>query len=161
MKEHKTFGYKNGIHHGLTHQYTATIPTIIMNTEGIDSTSNTAPKRQCLQRDNLMQENTTFSKWVEADDNVYISRNLNKYYKKGSKPESIWTNPYQTGYRNGETEADLVKFGEYVKKTPHLWDSLDTLGGKTLGCWCKKEKPCHADILITLFKEKNHNNTTT
>lgn len=134
-----------------------------MNTDTVDSTTNTAPKRQCLQRDQLKEENTSFTKWVEDSDNVYISKNLSKYYKKGSKPESIWTNPYSTGYRNSETEKDLIQFGEYVKKTPHLWDSIETLGGKTLGCWCRKDKPCHADKLIELFKEKMKpkNNTTT
>ena len=132
-----------------------------MASQCADSTSNTAPKRQCLQRDNLMEDNTNFTKWIEGADNVYISRNLSKYYKKGSMPESIWTNPFQSGFRKGETEADLINFGNYVKNTPHLWDSIETLGGKTLGCWCRKDKPCHADTLIMLFKEKMKPKTPT
>ena len=125
-----------------------------------DSTCST-PKRQCLQRESLIEENTKFTKWIEGSDNVYISRNLSKYYKKGSKPESIWTNPFHSGERKKETAEDLIKFGDYVKNTPHLWNSLQFLSGKTLGCWCKKEEPCHADTLIMLFKEKMNQKTPT
>lgn len=132
-----------------------------MSSNSNQSAVTPAPKRQCLQRDVLKEDGTTFTKWIEGSDNVYISKNLSKYYKKDSKPESIWTNPFHTGYRNSETEADLIKFGEYVKSTPHLWDNIETLGGKTLGCWCKKEKPCHADTIIMLFKEKMKNSPTT
>ena len=132
-----------------------------MTSQSVDSTSDRPPKRQCLQRDVLHGEDTTFSKWIEGSDNIYISKNLSKYYKKESMPESMWTNPFHSGYRKGETEKDLVHFGEYVRNTPNLWESIETLGGKTLGCWCRKDKPCHADILIELFKEKMKPNTTT
>ena len=134
-----------------------------MNLSNADSTGVPVPKRQCLQRETLKEEDTTFTKWIEGSDNVYVSKNLSKYYKKESKPESIWTNPFHSGYRNSETEEDLVRFGEYVKNTPHLWNSLGQLEGKTLGCWCKKDKHCHVDTLIKLFKEKfmKTNSTTT
>ena len=135
--------------------------TINMSSNIADSTDVPAPKRQCLRRENLMEEGLSFGKWIEGSDNVYISKNLAKYYKKESKPESIWINPFHSGYRNSETEEDLIKFGEYVKNTPHLSNSLEQLEGKTLGCWCKKDRHCHAETLIKLFKEKFMENKST
>ena len=38
-----------------------------------------------------------------------------------------------------------------------MWNSLDTLENKVLGCWCKPSQPCRGDVLIKLFNEKKTN----
>ena len=88
--------------------------------------------------------------------------NLNKepydvYIGRGSK----WGNPYTT-IKNKETlaseivetsEEAISKYKDYVLSNPDLYNSLDELEGKVLGCFCKP-KPCHGDILLELLTEK-------
>ena len=40
--------------------------------------------------------------------------------------------------------------------TSQLWNSLNNLENKVLGCWCEPSQPCHADVLIKLFNEKKN-----
>ena len=65
---------------------------------------------------------------------------------------SKWGNPFVIG-KDGTREEVCQKYEEYIRKTPHLMDSLHELIGKTLGCWCSP-KLCHGDILIKLVMEK-------
>ena len=88
--------------------------------------------------------------------------NLNKepydvYIGRGSK----WGNPYTT-IKNKETlaseivetsEEAISKYKDYVLSNPDLYNSLDELEGKVLGCFCKP-KPCHGDVLLELLTEK-------
>ena len=43
-----------------------------------------------------------------------------------------------------------------IRQTPQLWNSLDNLENKVLGCWCEPSQPCHADVLIKLFNDKKN-----
>ena len=52
-----------------------------------------------------------------------------------------------------ETPEALHKFEEYVRKSTFLWEHLDDLEGKVLGCWCHPG-PCHGDVLARLLEEK-------
>lgn len=51
----------------------------------------------------------------------------------------------------------LDLYEEHVRR--HLWDDLEELRGKILGCWCvntKYIKPivCHGQVLLKLVREK-------
>ena len=37
-----------------------------------------------------------------------------------------------------------------------MWEELDSLENKILGCWSKKTEKSTADILIKLFEEKKN-----
>lgn len=88
--------------------------------------------------------------------------NLNKepydvYIGRGSK----WGNPYTT-IKNKETlaseivetsEEAISKYKDYVLSNPDLYNSLDELEGKVLGCFCKP-KPCHGDVLLELLTQR-------
>lgn len=58
---------------------------------------------------------------------------------------SKWGNPFQIG-RDGTREEVLEKYSKYIR-TSDL--PINTLRGKTLGCWCKPHA-CHGDILMEL-----------
>ena len=46
------------------------------------------------------------------------------------------------------------KYATYIKQ--HLWNELDSLEGKLLGCWCEggKQDTCHGHVLVKLLEEK-------
>ena len=83
--------------------------------------------------------------------NVYKSK-YDVYIGRNSEfGDTTWGNPF--GDPQMELSQKLIKYEEYVRKTPHLWNSLDKLIGKRLGCHCKP-KACHGDILVKLVNEK-------
>jgi hypothetical protein len=87
-------------------------------------------------------------RWKEDPIHLYIGRF--EHYVEGAE-KSKWHNPYPV-QKYGREEA-LRLYEEYVRNTPELWDGLEELKGKILGCWCAPEE-CHGDILIRLLKEK-------
>ena len=62
---------------------------------------------------------------------------------------SKWGNPFEIG-RDGTRSEVIAKYREYILNQPELLNSLDTLAGKRLVCWCKP-KPCHGDVLVQLI----------
>ena len=85
-----------------------------------------------------------FMHWSSQPRSLYVGRNM-ECYVKGTKM-SIWHNPFRG------PEA-CHKFEAHIRTTPQLWDRLEELEGKELGCWCDP-KPCHAHILVKLLTEK-------
>ena len=78
---------------------------------------------------------------------LYIGRQSSKYGLERSK----WANPFRIG-RDGDREAVIAQFRDYVRSSPELMDSLWELQGHTLGCWCHPEA-CHGDVLVELYTE--------
>lgn len=74
---------------------------------------------------------------------IYIGRRTSRPTE--FKQDSKWANRFYE-------RLDLYE--KYIREV--LWDDLDELEGKILGCWCKPG-PCHGDILIKLIKEKKIN----
>jgi hypothetical protein len=70
------------------------------------------------------------------------------FYVKGTF-ESKWKNPF-TVKKHGIDKC-LVLYEQLIRET--LYDDLEELDGKVLGCWCKPNR-CHGDILIRLLDEK-------
>lgn len=90
-----------------------------------------------------------FSKWKKKSKSVYIGRNMS-FYIKGAT-QSKWANPF-TVKKYGPSKC-LKLYRKYIKKTPELYDNLEELLGKELGCFCHPD-PCHGDVLVELLKEK-------
>lgn len=84
-------------------------------------------------------------KGIRPDYDVYIGRNVRwTEFTRNTK----WANLF---YKR------LDLYEEYIRK--HLWEDLDELKGKILGCWCVNTKEitplkCHGQILIKLLQEK-------
>ena len=86
---------------------------------------------------------------------IYIGRELT--YPKANFPQSKWHNPFRVNEYGIEKCLELYE--KHIRNTPTLWNALDELEGKILGCWCinsqQKDKIiCHGQILIKLLEEK-------
>ena len=116
------------------------------------------PKRNCVKKEFLKLEGTSLSKWVQEPNHLYIHRNLSFHLKKKGISDSIWYKDIKElqKFVNDEDEDYLNMYEKYIRQTPQLWNSLDNLENKVLGCWCEPSQPCHADVLIKLFNEKKN-----
>lgn len=84
-------------------------------------------------------------KGKRAEFDVYIGRKI-RYHDEFIK-DSIWANRSPT----------LKDYEIWIRIS--LWDRLDELKGKVLGCWCvttDRLEPvqCHGQILMKLLREK-------
>ena len=67
---------------------------------------------------------------------------------------SKWGNRFT--FKKGDEDSlkqCLVRYENQIRKNPDLFNAVVELEGKEIGCWCKPS-PCHGDILIKLFKER-------
>lgn len=100
--------------------------------------------------------------WMTCPENVYIGRAVKNTDIKKSK----WANPYSMR-RYGKYWSSIL-YENYIRYNPTkmqdghtLWESLDELHGKNLGCLCgnalKKSSQhvyCHGHVLIKLALQK-------
>jgi hypothetical protein len=95
--------------------------------------------------------------WLSKPEHVYIGRDQTRFIKGAKK--SKWSNPFSVN-KYGRDEC-LVLYRKHITTTPELYDNLDELKDKTLGCWCAPES-CHGDILFELLqnKDKKQNEST-
>ena len=98
------------------------------------------------------------SKWAQDPNHLYIHRNLSFHLKKKGVSDSNWYKNVKDlqKFVNDEDKDYLSIYEKCIRSTPELWDSLLNLENKALGCWCEPSQPCHADVLIKLFKEKKN-----
>lgn len=95
---------------------------------------------------------TDLKDWLEKPENIYIGREVR--YVEGAK-KSKWSNPFSV--KEFGRDACLEMYKNYVLGNKILMAELNTLEGKTLGCWCKPEK-CNGDVLLGLLdREKKIN----
>ena len=73
---------------------------------------------------------------IPSNNAVYVGR------------PSLFGNPFKIG-KDGDRETVIAMYKEYLLKNPELMESLPSLRGKDLICWCAPY-PCHADILLEL-----------
>jgi hypothetical protein len=90
-----------------------------------------------------------FKEWNDLPNTVYIGRNMSFYVPHTY--HSKWHNPYSVK-KYGRDEC-LRLYKEHILSKHELYDSLDELIGKELGCWCFPER-CHGNILLELLEEK-------
>lgn len=71
---------------------------------------------------------------------------------------SIYGNPYRVG-KDGTPEECVARYrrdietvlaGEDGLHKALMASLLRDIRGKNLACWCKLDKPCHADVLLDL-----------
>uniref|UniRef100_A0A7S2JM79 DUF4326 domain-containing protein n=1 Tax=Cyanoptyche gloeocystis TaxID=77922 RepID=A0A7S2JM79_9EUKA len=84
--------------------------------------------------------------WKTLANSLYIGRS-NAYVRGATK--SKWANPYAV--KKYGLQKCLEMFEDYARQ--NLWDDLEELQGKELGCWCSPS-PCHGDVLLRLLREK-------
>ena len=124
-----------------------------MEALSIETPSSKKTKVASLKKAQL-QENgfTSVKEWLSKPENVYIGRALD--FESCIMEKSKWGNPFSTKeYRQGYTPNECIKMYEDYIRNGALYDCLEELDGKTLGCWCYP-KFCHGLILIRLLEEK-------
>ena len=71
---------------------------------------------------------------------------------------SKWGNPFKVQRAEKNSRKNCLKrYEDHIRSDPKLFSEIMELEGKELGCWCKPS-PCHGDILIKLFKERQSKN---
>jgi len=100
----------------------------------------------------------TLQDWLNADPNhVYVGRDMSFYVAGAAK--SKWRNPFAT--KKYELKESLQLYTKHVVES-ELFEQLEELDGKTLGCWCvdddnpvqTSECQCHAQVLCKLLASK-------
>ena len=94
----------------------------------------------------------SFEDWNSDPNHEYIGRNMSRHVAGalGSK----WGNPYKPKKGNKNSlKRCLERYENHIRRNPRLFNAVMELEGKELGCWCKPS-PCHGDILIKLFRER-------
>ena len=72
----------------------------------------------------------------------------------GRMPEfgnTKWGNPFKD--ESMPLEQKLAMYEMMVRSKDEMWDALDELKDKKLGCHCDP-KPCHGHVLVKLVNEK-------
>ncbi|KAK3096136.1 hypothetical protein FSP39_023615 [Pinctada imbricata] len=98
----------------------------------------------------------TVQDWLSDPQNLYIGCGISYL----NLPSSKWNNPFDVKTYGTTTALSLYK--DYVRYCTKLydgktlWDALEEIDGKVLGCWCRPYK-CHGDILFLLLQEKRDN----
>lgn len=66
--------------------------------------------------------------------------------------------PFQDKVKALECCVDLYK--AYISREHNRGTlNISSLKGKNLSCWCSKDSPCHADVLIELAEKLEANST--
>lgn len=88
-------------------------------------------------------------------NNVYIGRRGVVFIngKRFPPHDSPWANPFKIG-KDGTRDEIMDMYAVYIKKKIKDGElDIETLRGKTLGCWCKPER-CHGDVLVAILRKK-------
>lgn len=87
--------------------------------------------------------------WLEDPQHVYVGRNM--VYVAGARQHEF-ANGF-TVKKHGRDEC-LRKYEEWLVeaiKDNEVKARFENLKNKTLGCWCRKDEECHADVIIRLL----------
>jgi hypothetical protein len=102
--------------------------------------------------------------WLEDPNNVYIGREgyMTVDGKRCRREGSIWGNPFKV--RNeSDRDARIASYKAYIVqriKDENLYEELERLRDKCLGCWCvdcrktydpAERKVCHGQVLLELL----------
>lgn len=104
---------------------------------------------------NIRPKYNNLKEWMNDPNNVYIGRKCIVFIdgERFPKKDSIWCNPFKITPNLTRDEA-IQEYEKYIIekiKKENLYDELEKLKGKNLGCWCSPEK-CHGDVLLKLLK---------
>lgn len=122
----------------------------------------------CIKVDNLRKLGyTDLRHWMNNPNNLYTGRHGRIFItdkRTGVKdiyhyPSSKWGNPYSL--KNYTLQQALQMYVLHLLKSGLIYE-LDELEGKTLGCFCDKQKTsdghplCHAQVLVDLLHKCKH-----
>ena len=105
---------------------------------------------------NIRPKYKNLKEWMDDPNNCYIGRSGIVFIDGSRFPKtaSIWSNPFKI--TSTQTRDDVLKLYEaYIRKKiidEDLYDELEYLRNKNLGCWCTPHR-CHGDILIKILSE--------
>lgn len=89
--------------------------------------------------------------WLEDPQHVYVGRNV--VYVAGARQHEF-ANGF-TVKKYGRDEC-LQKYEAWLIEAiqdNEVRSRFESLRNKTLGCWCKADEACHADVIIRLLDE--------
>lgn len=90
--------------------------------------------------------------------NYVVHCKKDKYDVYCARP-SKWGNPFShldgtlAKYKVATRKEAVEKYRTYLFESG-LINDIEELRGKVLGCWCKPDKLCHADILAELANKE-------
>ena len=100
------------------------------------------------------------SEWCQDCNNVYIGRKGIVFIEENGKKErfpkidSLWANPFKVKNDSEEELTNVLnQYYVYIYKkicNENLYEELEKLRNKNLGCWCKPNR-CHGDVLLYLL----------
>jgi hypothetical protein len=64
---------------------------------------------------------------------------------------SRWGNPYSIEEHGREQAIEMYE--RWLLANDDLLAQLPSLKGKRIACYCKRDEPCHADVLARLANE--------
>ena len=100
-------------------------------------------KKEHLQKNGYKD----FQDWAKNPNHIYIGCGMSIYVTGTTL--SKWQNPFHVKKYGLNTSLEMYE--KYIRQSV-LYDYLDELRGKLLGCLCYPEK-CHGDVLIKLLNE--------
>jgi hypothetical protein len=122
------------------------------------------PLSQCVKVGELRKaypaENIDLEKWMAKDNCLYVGRRGRVFIKQDdgsnkvfSYSDSDWRNPFKVGTKKGQhsLEQSLELYKKHILES-NLRNRISELEGKTLGCFCDQKEPCHAKVLVEMFK---------
>ena len=114
-----------------------------------------APPTRITLKEVMNENNQYFSDWIKDPSHVYIGPQIRKYARNDSLEESPWCHRNLSWNYRKNIITQEEYFNEYEKFIrAKMWEELDSLENKILGCWSKKTEKSTADILIKLFEER-------
>ena len=111
------------------------------------------PQFQCLLKAAL-PDGLTFREWIRDPRNVYISSNLAKY-SGNCEATDDWDN----GELSYLYKYAIIPHHEYLRLYElwirrERWSALESISGKTLGCWCTHPAICVFSVIARVYREK-------
>lgn len=91
-----------------------------------------------------------FDHWNDDPHHIYIGRSMTWVKGCTTARKSKWANPF-SAKEHGRDEC-IEMYKKYISNTS-LYNDLEELMNKELGCWCTPE-PCHGNVLVMLLEEK-------
>jgi hypothetical protein len=124
------------------------------------------PTTQCIKVSSLRksfpkEKNIDLEKWMEKTNTLYVGRRGRIFIGSGEDKQifhykdSKWHNPYKVGSEYS-LKKSLKLYEKHVRESG-LYDELEELSGKSLGCFCEQVEggeSCHAQVLVKLFNER-------
>ena len=130
------------------------------NNTNINQSNNTnikeITKSECIKVGSLRKrhgKDINLEKWLQMPNHLYVGRRGRIFIDKNifHYPDSKWKNPYNL--KEYSLEKSLQLYEKHVRE--NLINDIEELRGKTLGCFCDNDNPCHSKILIKILNEQN------